>query len=129
MHEYFSRNIVITVTFMDCVTSANECYIGVKGFLYFMFSQFFSYFYCVFNRNIEIRLLWFIAFSVSLWLSGSMIKIAWIQWLNEPMTYSGSESLAGIDTIPFPTVTSCPEIRAIKTKLDVSSLYNLSDIQ
>lgn len=72
---------------------------------------------------IEIRLCWLIAFGVSLWLCSSMIHNVWIQWLEDPVTISWSKKSSFIESIPFPTVTICPEIKTMKHKLDVTYTF------
>lgn len=55
---------------------------------------------------------WLIAIGVSFWLYGLMIRSSWIEWAEDPVTFSYTEKPMKIDTIPFPKVTFCPEIKA-----------------
>lgn len=56
-----------------------------------------------------------------------------MKWHDKPVTMSFTEKSVPITKIPFPAVTVCPEIKAMKFEFDVSSalksLPNLSDTQ
>lgn len=107
-------------------TSANDDYIGVKGFGSILINSLYSS--LVFRLH---RLLWIIAFSVSLWLCVSMSQNIWIQWQQNPIQLTIAKKTVPISSIPFPTVTICPEIKTIKGRFDISStlrsLSNLTD--
>lgn len=71
---------------------------------------------------------------MSLWLCVSFIHNIWIEWDENPVTtrdVTNSFNLINISTIPFSTVTICPEIKTWKQRFDISAslnyLPNLSD--
>lgn len=79
-----------------------------------------------FSTNLHIitsnRIWWLIAFAFSIWLCGSMIHNIWTHWRNNPVTMSFAEEDLPISTIPFPTVTICPEIKTNFLKSSLSSI-------
>lgn len=68
---------------------------------------------------------WIIAIGLSVWFCGTLIRNVWIKWRDNPVTMTMNEKQIPISTIPFPTVTICPEIKTYKVKLDISRVYNL----
>lgn len=77
------------------------------------------------RRHWTERCWWLIAIGLSVWFCGSSIRNIWIKWRDNPVTMSLTETLLPIPTVPFPTVTICPEIKTYKQKLDLTSLYGL----
>lgn len=76
---------------------------------------------------------WIVALILSLWLCGSSILGLWIKWHKNLVTLKMIENNAiDLATIPFPTVTICPETKTTKDKFDLSSIlidsrFKLSD--
>ena len=74
-----------------------------------------------------------ISIGLALLVCGLMIRNVWIEW-NEPRIDFSEEHMS---MVPFPTVTICMEIKALKQKLDISSKFgknlkpiaNLSEIE
>ncbi|XP_031639513.1 pickpocket protein 28-like [Contarinia nasturtii] len=69
------------------------------------------------------RFWWTIGFGLSLGLCGSMIQNFWTQWNEDPFKLN-IDGTADISSIPFPTITICPIMKALKSKLDISSKFN-----
>ncbi|XP_031636172.1 pickpocket protein 28-like [Contarinia nasturtii] len=67
------------------------------------------------------RLVWLISIGVALWYSGSMIQKTYIEWQENPVKISTTDTRSLIETIPFPTLTICPDIKAQKHKLNIAS--------
>lgn len=81
-----------------------------------------------------IRFWWLVAFGLSVWLCGSSIQNIWIKWGDNPVTMSLNEREAPVSTIPFPTVTICPETKTYMNKLNTTFAFrtpidNLTDIE
>lgn len=71
---------------------------------------------------------------MSLYLYGAMVCNVWIQWVEDPVTFSYTEKPMGMEIIPFPTVTICPATKAQSTDIfnltdALLSLSDLSDVQ
>lgn len=79
------------------------------------------------------RLFWAISVCVSLCLCGLLVKDIWIKWQENPVTMSFTEKPLHFSSIPFPTITICPEMKTVKKKFDISNtlnhLANLSEIE
>lgn len=79
------------------------------------------------------RLFWLVTLVVSLCLCGFLARDNWIRWAEDPVKMGVIAKPVNLETIPFPTVTVCPEIKTIKNKLDITvalnSLSNLSKIE
>ncbi|XP_031634318.1 pickpocket protein 28-like [Contarinia nasturtii] len=77
------------------------------------------------------RMIWVIAVCAAFYLCGSMIQGTWIRWQNNPVKIKEKDS--DLRTIPFPTVTVCPQTKVTKYKLVVpsefSSTSNMSYIE
>lgn len=74
------------------------------------------------------RRLWWIAFfSLSLWICGSMIQNEWNEWNKNPTKIEEIGKLNHISTIPFPTVTICPSIKIMKSKLNISWEHKITE--
>lgn len=78
------------------------------------------------------------AIALSFWLCSSSIHSIWIEWKEKPVKMSFSEEPVSISSIPFPTVTFCPETKVTRHKFKLSPLnearyrpnpLNLTDIQ
>lgn len=70
------------------------------------------------------RFWWIIAFILSASLCASSIWNIWLKWNDRPVTMSFTDKEVLVSSIPFPTVTICPETKAYKEKLDVIAAYN-----
>lgn len=68
---------------------------------------------------------WLIAMTLAVWFCGTSIQNVWAKWCNNPVTMNMNEKLLPIQTIPFPTVTICPEIKTYKSKLDINAVHRL----
>ena len=78
------------------------------------------------NRHWTERFFWLLAICTSIWLCGSSIQDMWHRWNQNPVQISFTEKDLPISSIPFPSVTLCPETKAKHDKLDVdSALYDL----
>lgn len=83
------------------------------------------------------RLWWLMAFGVSVWLCAASIHNIWMKWQHNPTTITLTDKqFVPISTIPFPTVTICPESKAHAQKLNITAAFhalsefgNLSDIE
>lgn len=72
------------------------------------------------------RSCWIFAVTLALWFCGTSIKDTWQKWQDHPVNMVISETMAAISTIPFPTVTICPEIKAHKQDLDLTTIFSSS---
>lgn len=72
-----------------------------------------------------------ISFIVTIWLCASMIHDVWVDWDSKPMGLNSLETIdITKDPIPFPTVTICSPVKAMKQKLNISSKFKkMSDIE
>lgn len=73
---------------------------------------------------VEIRFWWKVAFSVSVWLCGASIHNIWLKWHKNLVSMSFTEKPMPTSTIPFPTVTICPETKTYASKLNVTLAYH-----
>lgn len=48
----------------------------------------------------------------------------WLKWDESPIVLGLTETGKSIAEIPFPTVTICPETKAVIEKIDVISAYH-----
>lgn len=64
--------------------------------------------------------------AASLYLCGTSIKDELFEWRKNPIKISLSDSPMPISTIPFPTITVCPE--AITTQTMFTNVNKLIDI-
>lgn len=76
------------------------------------------------RRHWTERCWWMIAIALSIWFCGSLIRNIWVKWRDTPVTMSMTEKLVPISTIPFPTITICPEIKTYKEMLDLTRLIH-----
>lgn len=60
------------------------------------------------------------AFTVSLSLCGASIQNIWSKWNEDPKIMNFVEKSMSISSIPFPTVTVCPQTKVLSYKLDLS---------
>lgn len=103
----------------------------------FLTVQFYKILIIIKFLMIKIRFWWIVAFSVSVWLCGVSIHNIWLKWHKNPVSMSFTENEMPISTIPFPTVTVCPETKTYASKLNLTLAYhellqgsgNLSDIE
>ncbi|CAH1127819.1 unnamed protein product [Ceutorhynchus assimilis] len=65
---------------------------------------------------------WLIVFSVCLSFCGYFITMVYQKWENSPVIVSFATRETPIHEIPFPAVTICPEIKAIKEMYDHSKM-------
>lgn len=77
------------------------------------------------KRHWTERCWWIIAICFSIWFCGSSILSAWIKWHDNPILMAMNEKQIPISTIPFPTVTICPETKTHRAKLDLEYLYEV----
>lgn len=126
---------------------ANGVYIGLRGYITHLVFPLTTCIYILIDINLKlinfmfskhrIRFWWMIAFILSTSLCVISISSIWRKWNETPVTISFSEHNIPISSIPFPTVTICPETKAQKSKLDLFNAYhmmktkksNLSDIE
>lgn len=88
------------------------------------------------KRHWTERCWWIISICLSIWFCGSLIENVWIEWCDNPVKMTMTEKPLPISSIPFPTVTICPETKTYKSKLDLTHLnempkkmWNLSEVQ
>lgn len=83
------------------------------------------------RRHWTERCWWAIAIGLSVWFCGSSIQDIWIKRRDYPVTMTLSEDILPIPTIPFPTITVCPEIKTHKNMIDFDGIIarNLSEIE
>lgn len=75
-----------------------------------------------------IRFWWIVAFSVSMCLCSWLIKNTWINWSENPVSMSLAEKRESISSVPFPTLTICPELKTTSSKLNLISMLGLIQI-
>lgn len=88
------------------------------------------------RRHWTERCWWTIAIGLSIWFCGSLIENVWLKWCSDPVKMTMMEKPSPISSIPFPTVTICPETKTYKSKLDLTHLnempkemWNLSEAE
>ncbi|GLH05324.1 Pickpocket protein 11 [Gryllus bimaculatus] len=67
------------------------------------------------------RLVWALAFALSLGASAVLIGRAWRRWQDSPVIVAMDERLSAVWEVPFPAITICPETR-VRT-----DLFNYTD--
>lgn len=72
--------------------------------------------------ELQLRLWWIIAIGVSFWACFILIDRTWTEWQENP-TIMNIIDETDISEIPFPTVAVCPDIKAVKEKLDLESKF------
>lgn len=118
-----ARNFVIIAPFMVCDTSPSETDIGLRGCIIVLNWPENISFQFQMKNCFALRIWWIIAFGFSAVLFSMSIQNIWMKWHKNPVTYSFSEKQVSISSIPFPTVTICPETKTKKAKLDLISVY------
>lgn len=82
--------------------------------------------YCVEQkRHWTERCWWIIAIGVSVWFCSVLVQNVWIKWRDTPVIMAMNEKQLPISTVPFPTVTICPETKVHRSKLDLERLYEV----
>lgn len=77
------------------------------------------------KRHWTERCWWIIALVLSMWGCGVLIQNVWIKWRDTPVTMAINERQLPISTVPFPTITICPETKVHRSKLDLERLYEM----
>lgn len=70
------------------------------------------------------KLFWLVTFLVSVGLCGYLIKNVYSKWTNSPVIVTVSEKLVSVDTVPFPSVTICPQIKSRAGKYNFGDMLN-----
>ncbi|KAG4070571.1 hypothetical protein HA402_011958 [Bradysia odoriphaga] len=84
------------------------------------------------RRHWTERCWWIVAIIMAACFCGISIQNVWIKWRDSPVIMNMNEKMIPISTIPFPTITICPEVKTRKGKLDLSSYAeekNISEIK
>lgn len=75
--------------------------------------------------EIHNRAWWIVSFGMALFLSGLLIRNAWIIWDEKPVVIGFAEKMTPIWDIPFPTVTICPQTKTRVEKFDFLEAYHM----
>lgn len=62
---------------------------------------------------------------MAVFLSGLLIRNAWIIWDEKPVVIGFAEKMTPIWDIPFPTITICPETKTRVEKFNFSKAYDM----
>lgn len=75
------------------------------------------------RRHWSERFWWAIAIGLAIWFCGISVENVWAKWRDMPIKMT--ENTVPISTIPFPTITICPETKTYKRKLNLADLNEL----
>ncbi|KOB71904.1 Uncharacterized protein OBRU01_07917 [Operophtera brumata] len=69
------------------------------------------------------KLFWMSTFFMSVALCGYLIGNVYHKWTNSPVIVSVSEKLVSVGSVPFPSVTICPQIKTIDFDFSIERNY------
>lgn len=76
------------------------------------------------KRPVIERLAWLVAFLICLYCCGYLINNSWKQWEENPILINFNEKPTPVWSIPFPSITICPETKAQKRIFDFLENFN-----
>lgn len=117
--ETFSLN----APFKDLNTFVNESVTGVNGINYY-FKAFSIVSHFVLNLQLH-RVFWMVMCVIAACSSCYMIHESYKKMDRDPVLVSLSEKSTPVYMIPFPAVTICPDVKASKSKINLTETYEM----
>lgn len=112
-----------TAPFKGSNIFVNESVTGVNGINY-SFKP-----YSIFSHNVLIfqlcRVFWMVMCVIAAYLSCTMIHNSYMKWERDPVFVSLSEKSTPVWKIPFPAVTICPDVKASRSKINLTEIYQM----
>ncbi|XP_013104729.2 pickpocket protein 28-like [Stomoxys calcitrans] len=76
------------------------------------------------HRPLYEKFFWMILMVASLYYAVALMWDTYWKWQDSPVILGFDETLVPVSSIPFPTITICPEIKREKEKFDFTSVAN-----
>ncbi|XP_013104771.1 pickpocket protein 28 isoform X1 [Stomoxys calcitrans] len=76
------------------------------------------------HRPFYEKFFWVILMVISFYYAVSLMWDTYLKWLDSPVILGFDETLVPVSSIPFPTITICPEIKMERDRFDFTNVAN-----
>lgn len=77
------------------------------------------------RRHWSERILWIIIVGLAFWLCGKSIHNVITEWKEHPVKVDYEDKTSPLSTIPFPTVTFCPDVKTRWYNFNLTHLQSI----